>query len=273
MKTLRVFPRRTAATPIDQDAVIGPPDLFSTADKVLISCAFTWDIPVAEQLYKEWTDVAPTELGGPAFGDPGGEFIPGKFLSRGHTITSRGCPNRCWFCYAWKRSGVLRELEIKDGWIIGDDNLLACSDDHILAVFDMLARQPEKARFTGGLDTKLLKEWQVERLWEIKPKMVFFAYDTPDDLEPLMVAGKTIKRIFKTVMRANFGVYTLIGYPGDTFQEAEKRLSVVRDLGFYPFAMLYRDDKNIQSHEWRTFQRSWIRPKIIYGKMMRTEET
>ncbi len=267
MKTIRVFPRRTQATPTDDDVYIGGPDLFAQADKVLVSCSFTWDIPQAERLAEEWLSIAPVELGGPAFGDPGGEFIPGKFLGKGHTITSRGCPNRCWFCYAWKRSGVLRELEIKDGWIVGDDNLLACSDEHIRAVFDMLERQPEKARFTGGIDTKLLKEWHVERFAELKPKMVYFAYDTPDDFEPLVNAGKLIRNVYKTVMRANFGVYTLIGYPKDTIELATERLSAVRDLGFYPYAMLYRDDKHIPSIEWKHFQREWIRAKIIYSEV------
>jgi len=56
MKIMRVFPRRTNATPTDELAHIGSPDLFTdqkTPDRVHISVTFTWDLPAAEKLYKE----------------------------------------------------------------------------------------------------------------------------------------------------------------------------------------------------------------------------
>ena len=140
MKIIRVFPRRTNATPIDPLAYIGPPDLFAEADEVHISVAFTWDLPEAEKLAKQWAAVAPVRIGGPATGEPGGGFEPGRYLKPGYIITSRGCPNRCWFCSVWKREGDVRELPIRDGWNVLDDNLLACSDTHIKRVFAMLHR-------------------------------------------------------------------------------------------------------------------------------------
>ncbi|MDR2094414.1 MAG: hypothetical protein LBP76_02710, partial [Treponema sp.] len=122
MKIIRVFPRRTNATPDDSLVAIGSPDLFSEdteADKIHISVTFTWDIPVAEKLYKEWRKIAPVEIGGPALGLPGDEFIPGMYLKKGYVITSRGCPNRCWFCSVWRREGeTIRELPITEGWNI-----------------------------------------------------------------------------------------------------------------------------------------------------------
>ena len=52
-RIIRVFPRRTRATPTDALAVVNrSPELFDEADEVHISVAFTWDIPVAEQLEK-----------------------------------------------------------------------------------------------------------------------------------------------------------------------------------------------------------------------------
>jgi hypothetical protein len=72
MKIVRVFPRRTKATPTDALTVIGEPDLFTEADRVHISVAFTWDIPEAERLYDVWKKIAPTEIGGPATGAQGG---------------------------------------------------------------------------------------------------------------------------------------------------------------------------------------------------------
>ena len=125
-RIIRVFPRRTNATPDDELVrVRETPSLFDEADEVHISVAFTWDMPYAEWLAAQWAPVAPVKMGGPAFNEPGGDFVPGMYMKRGYVITSRGCPNRCWFCAVPKREGgQLRELPVTDGWIVTDDNLL-----------------------------------------------------------------------------------------------------------------------------------------------------
>ena len=97
MRLIRVFPRRTKATPVDDLAYCGPPDLFAEGDAVHIDVNFTWDKPYAEQLAEDWRHVAPVTLGGVAYGDPGAEFVPGRYIKAGYTFTSRGCPRRCWF--------------------------------------------------------------------------------------------------------------------------------------------------------------------------------
>jgi hypothetical protein len=153
MRVVRVFPRRTKATPDDNLVYTGPPDMFVEADEVHISVVFTWDLPRADWLYKQWRKTAPVQIGGPAVGLPGGDFVPGRYLKPGYVITSRGCPNRCWFCSAWKREGGIKELPITEGHNVLDDNLLACSEDHIRKVFRMLSRQ--KNEWSSLEDSKL----------------------------------------------------------------------------------------------------------------------
>lgn len=130
-KIARVFPRRTAATPEDPFAFTGPPPCgeLPGISEIHISVAFTYDMQKAEQLADMWSATGlPVRMGGPAFCEPGGAFVPGRYLKYGYVITSRGCPNRCWFCAVPKREGgVLRELPITSGWNVLDDNLLACS--------------------------------------------------------------------------------------------------------------------------------------------------
>jgi hypothetical protein len=79
-----------------------------------------------------------------------------------------------------------------DGWSVLDDNLLACSDGHIKNVFAMLSRQNRRPFFTGGLEVAKLKPWYVTELAKLKPAEMFFAYDTPNDREPLYEAGKML---------------------------------------------------------------------------------
>lgn len=153
MPILRVFPRKTNATPEDEYVAIGSPGLFVPDDisEIHISVTFTWDLQEAEILAEQWARYGDVKIGGPATGMRGENFTPGLYLKHGYTITSRGCPNHCWFCSVPKREGALRELPITDGWILLDDNIFACSEKHIRAVFDMLKRQKHRPEFKGAL--------------------------------------------------------------------------------------------------------------------------
>jgi hypothetical protein len=264
MKIIRVFPSKTRATPDDENVRIRKlPEVWDVADEIHISVTFTWDIQWAEQAAKMWEGVAPVKIGGPAYNEPGGNFVPGLYMKKGYVITSRGCPNRCWFCSVPKREGgQLRELPVTDGWILTDDNLLACSDRHIKDVFNMLKRQPYKPQFTGGLEAKLLTSEMSIRLKKINPKSLFFAYDTPDDYEPLVQAGKYLIDAGFTKASNVLRSYVLCGFKGDTFEKAEQRMRKTWDAGFMPMAMLYRDFKGVFSHDWKRFQRQWANPII-----------
>ena len=146
-----------------------------------------------------------------------------------------------------------------------DNNLLMCSENHIRAVFDMLKLQSEKPIFTGGLEAKLLQPWHVSLLREAKTKRLYCAYDTPDDLEYLIHAGKLLRDGGITKASQTARAYVLIGYEGDTMEKAEKRLRDTWAVGFLPYAMLYRDEKGEVSNDWKRFSRIWTRPAIVYS--------
>lgn len=263
---IRVFPRKTNATPIDDKAFYTGPPLYELEDReVHVSVTFTWDIPKAEILAKQWyKESYEIEMGGPAYDDPGGDFVPGQYLAKGYVFTSRGCNNKCWFCHVWKREGKIKELPITEGWRVLDSNLLQCSESHIRRVFSMLQKQIMPVSFLGGLEAKLLEYWHVELLSTLKIAQCYFAYDTPDDYEPLIVASNMIFEIFKPSSH-RFICYVLVGYKGDTFEAAEKRCRQVMMLGFVPFAMLYRDEKGQHDPQWIKFQTHWANPTKIYG--------
>lgn len=260
---IRVFPRRTKWTPTDELAFVGDPPLFRPSDRkmpVRVSVAFTWDMPEGARLARAWggfyDDV---QLGGPACGDPGGEFIPGQFLKEGCTITSRGCIKSCGFCLVPTREGGLRELEIKAGWIVQDNNLLACSRRHIEAVFGMLRAQDRRIYFNGGLDKYLLRDWHRPLLDSIKIGELWFACDTPKDIYALERAADLLDGIPLRQRRC----YTMIGYNGETLQQAEERLEAVLELGFLPFCQLYQPESSkAYPDSWRKLCRRWARPAI-----------
>lgn len=270
-RIIRVFPRRTKATPTDALAYVGPPDLFAEADEVHVSVSFTYDKAYAEQLAEQWRWVAPVKLGGVAYGDDSLEFIPGRYVKPGYTITSRGCPRRCWFCGVWKKWPTPNLLPIYPGWNILDDNLLACPREHVEAVFAMLRQQNRRVEFTGGLEALSLEDYQVDLLASLTPRpSMFFAYDPGDAFETLQSAARRLLDAGFTPQSHRLRCYVLIGYPKDDFSQAEHRLRQILSLGFTPMAMLWRpetpsQEKHRPAPEWRAFQRRWARPAIIHA--------
>jgi hypothetical protein len=104
----------------------------------------------------------------------------------------------------------------------------------------------------------------------LRPEQLFCAYDTPDDLEPLIEAGKKLYRADFT--RRHCRCYVLIGYPKDTLDGAEQRLVAAWCAGFMPMAMLWADGGE-QSRDWKTLQREWARPAITRNRVRQLLET
>ncbi len=274
MRLIRVFPRRTRATPDDDLARFGPPGMFDEADEVHVSVTFTYDKRTAEDLAEQWRHVAPVKVGGVAYGDTSLEFVPGRYLKPGYTITSRGCPRRCWFCGVPKKWPTVNHLPIHDGWNVLDDNLLACRRDHFEAVVAMLRRQklPENGRieFSGGLEALSLQDWHVEALASMRPRPnCFFAYDPGDAFETLESAARRMIAAGFTAASHRLRTFVLMGYPKDTLALADARLRQMTSIGFTPFAMLWKPEtpsqmKYAPGPEWRRFQKTWARPAIIH---------
>ena len=272
-RIIRVFPRRNKATPCDAMAFVGGPpfrSMLPPADEVHVSVTFTDDLAEAKRLVRSWAGLGmPVRIGGPATGMRGEAFIPGRYLRPGYVITSRGCPNSCWFCTAWKREGqVVREYLIHPGWNLLDDNLLACSEPHQRAVLSMLAQNNKGRRveFTGGLEAARLKEWHANALFDLKPKQIFFAYDTPDDWEPLRRAAKMLWAAGFTAAAHRIRAYVLIGGPKDTILMARERLRATYVEGIIPHAMLWDGCPAADRPAWKELQAAWARPaRAVHG--------
>jgi len=263
---VRVFPRRTSMTPVDDYAFVGdPPMIRPHAGEVHVSCVFTWDVPAAKRLAHAWGQYYPTvRLGGPALGSPANGFVPGRYVRPGVTFTSRGCYNHCPWCLVPRTEGKLRELPILAGHIVQDNNLLQCSRRHLEAVFAMLRTQ-RRVQLPGGLDVRLLHDWIIEELRSCHLHQLFLACDTAQSLARLRAA---VRRL--SLPRDQVRCYVLIAFdPSETVSDAEQRLIEVYQAGCLPFAQLYQPPGGYINYPspWRQLARTWSRPALMKAAM------
>lgn len=267
-RIVRVFCRKTSYTPTDDMAFVGPPPgLFVPEhDEVHVSCTFTWDKDLAEDLAYQWESVTnkPVKLGGPAYESPAEDFKPGMYVRDGITFTSRGCNNNCPWCMVHRVEGDLRELPITPGNIIQDNNFLQCSRAHKDKVFDMLRTQ-RGICFRGGLETDLVDDHFVDAIRSLRIKELWLACDTDADLPRFKAACEKLTRA--GFERHTIRCYSLIGH--DMEAEEERNREIWR-AGASPFSQLEMDFSREQkkySAEWRSFQRLWQRPAMQAAHM------
>ena len=269
MALIRVFARRTSFTPDDEMSFFDVPPMFDLPehDAVHIVVVFTWDIERGKFLQENWAQKTdkPVLIGGPAFDDPcTGEFIPGRYVKEGITFTSRGCPNKCKFCFVPKREGEIHEIKnFAQGNVIQDNNFLACSKEHRQRVYEMLKLQ-RQISFRGGLESSRLTDWDIKQMQGLKIADLWLACDNKSRIKSF---EETCGRLHKAGFSQNkIRCYVLIG---DDMQENESRLRRVYGAGALPFAQLFQPPERIEySSEWKNFARDWSRP-AIYKKILK----
>lgn len=282
---IRVFPRRTKWTPVDDLAFVGDLPLWkpeTPETPVLVSVTFTWDRKRAEQIADSWrTCYHNVFIGGPAYDTPAGEFISGMFLKDGCTITTRGCPKKCTFCKVPESEGALRTLRIQPGWIVQDNNLLAAPQPHTEQVFEMLRQQNRRIYFNGGLDKHFLKPWHVDLFKSIPIGELWFACD-PEEGDPEAKSGlkwlARAKEMLSHVPARKMRCYTMIGYYGETLKQAEQRIEKVFELGFMPFSQLYqpptaKEPMIVWPADWKALNKKWCRQAAYMANEESTPET
>lgn len=274
MTLIRVFPRLTNATPRDSLAFVGDPpfpEMLPPADEVHISVAFTWDIVEAKRLQRAWERFYPdrVRIGGPAMGSPAREFVPGRYLREGYTITSRGCPNHCPHCLVPGREGNLCALyPVPPGHIEQSNNLLALPELDWWRVLAMLAGQRKAAKLVGGLQADLFTDEKAFELRSnVRVKELFFAYDRPEQWRDVRQAIRTAIYWFgkgrEDEPQRKVRCYVFAGYDGDTPKQAVNRCRQVLAEHAVPFLMLWQPaDRFIEYHntEWQPLMRKWMLP-------------
>jgi hypothetical protein len=279
-RILRVFTRKTSMTPTDELVVIGEPTIFEPRegiDEVHVSVLFSWDMKTAWQLQDHWSEFYRcVSIGGPALGLFSDEFVSGRYLRRGITISTRGCDLKCPWCLVSEKEGRFRQLKtIAPGNVVQDNNILLADRPHLEKLFAMLRRQ-KRIRFAGGLDCRLLTDWHVERLRSLSIHELWLALDHKERMKPFKKACTALVKAGFT--RDHIRAYVLAGFH-EPIRAAEERLVFAYECGALPFIQVYQNDSGSKrmagerSREDNLFVWKWSRPAVIKTLMRNGEST
>lgn len=164
---------------------------------------------------------------------------------------TRGCPRKNHsFCITPQKDGCIsrKAADLSEFWngqksiVLLDQNLLACSERKSLLC--QLEQSGAWVDFTGGLDIRFINEDVIEHFRRMKVKEYHFAWDDPkEDLRDNFLRFRQSGLIEKREAR----VYVLANFWSNT-EEDMMRIETLRDMGYFPYIMIYDKQKYVDSH-------------------------
>lgn len=188
---------------------------------------------------------------------------------------TRGCPRGCDFCIVGKKEGrcSVKVADLSEFWngqkniVLLDPNMFACPD------WKELSQQLIDSRawidFSQGCDIRLMTKEKAERIKRMKIKQIHFAWDKYEDKEMIVPKFKEFKKITEWDKR-KLGVYVLANF--DTTHEQDlERIYTLRELGYWPYVMIYEKEKLPRGHITRKLQR-WVNMRAVFETIPRFED-
>lgn len=181
---------------------------------------------------------------------------------------SRGCPRGCDFCHVKEKEGrcAYKVADLSEFWngqgniVLCDPNIIACKEWKEL--LQQLIDSKAYVDINQGIDIRMMTEEKAEMIKQIKLKNVHFAWDRYEDKDFVVPKFKMFKEITNINIRKT-SVFVLCNF-NTTLQQDLERIYTLRDLGFYPYVMLYNKAELPRGHEMLKLQR-WVNNRIIFN--------
>jgi hypothetical protein len=179
----------------------------------------------------------------------------------------------CPFCVVGRKEG-LKSVQVADlgqFWSgqkeikLCDPNTLACSNR--LELLQQLIDSKAWVDFTQGIDIRRMTDDAIDKLRQIKIKMLHFAWDR-DNQSDLILRNLTMFRKAVDWDFRKLRVYVLTNYE-TTFDFDLYRVYKLREMGYDPYVMIY--NKGHSPKQLRRLQR-WVNNKFIFRTCERFED-
>ena len=163
---------------------------------------------------------------------------------------TRGCPRKNHtFCITPRKDGHIsrKVADLSEFWdgqkniVLLDQNLLACKER--MELLYQLSESKARVDFNGGMDVRFLNGDVIEALRKIRVKEYHFAWDDPR--EKLQEKFRLFKRS-GLKSQGHCRVYVLTNY-WSSIEEDLFRIATLRELGFFPFVMIYDKQRFVYS--------------------------
>ena len=205
---------------------------------------------------------------------PDYELYP-QFKNTAYGFLTRGCPRGCDFCIVKDKEGrkSVKVANLSEFWggqkniVLLDPNMFACKDWKDLS--RQLINSKAWVDFSQGCDIRIMDDEKAEYLKQIKVKQVHFAWDRYEDKDIIIPKFKELKEILGWDKR-KLPVYVLINF-NTTFEQDLERVYLLRDLGYWPYVMIYNKQNTKPSDLVRKLQR-WVNNRTIFESCKTFEE-
>lgn len=177
------------------------------------------------------------------------------------------------FCIVGKKEGLksVQVADLRQFWNgqneikLCDPNTLACSNR--LELLQQLIDSKAWVDFTQGLDIRLMADDVIDKIRQIKIKMLHFAWDRDNQSDLIIKNLIAFKQATGIDMR-KARVYVLTNYETE-FDFDLYRVYKLKELGYDPYIMIYNKQK--APKRTRYLQR-WVNNKIIFRSCERFED-
>lgn len=188
---------------------------------------------------------------------------------------TRGCQCDCDFCHVAQKEGKcsVKVANLSEFWrdqkniVLLDPNITACRDWKEL--FQQLIDSKAWVDFSQGLRIHMMTEKKAEMLKQMKIKQVHFAWDKYEDKNIVVPKFKQFKEITQWDKR-KLSVYVLTNF-NTTHEQDLERIYILRDLGYWPYVMIYDKEHLPKGHITRKLQR-WVNMRAVFETTPRFED-
>lgn len=202
-------------------------------------------------------------------------LYPDLSQNSAYGFLTRGCPCNCSFCHVCDKEGKCsyKVADLSEFWrgqrniVLLDPNITACKDWKEL--FQQLIDSKAYIDFTQGLRIHMMTEEKTEMIKRMKVKRIHFAWDNYEDKDVVIPKLRAFKEITGWEKRKLI-VYVLVGFNSTVEQDLE-RIYTLRNLGYWPFVMVYNKDKLSPRHILKQMQR-WVNMKAVFETVPRFQD-